>query len=197
MTLPDDIYLVKKYLTKEVIDLIVTEIRMFVEASNTFEDRNGYIGNTFNWYSPPSCEALMVNLQNFVEKKVKTKLYPTYSYARIYNHGSELKKHKDRKSSEYAVTCCLSKKSPYLFTIDDGNNLHHFDLDVGDILIFPGRKYFHWRDKYNGEEHIHCFLQYVNANGPLSEFKYDTRPCLGVNYEFTDQKVKDEMIGGY
>jgi hypothetical protein len=197
MTLPSDVHLIKNYLHKDVVSLLLSEIRLFTNASNVFGDTSGYVDNTFNWYSPPGCEALMVNMKEFVEKTIGLNLHPTYSYARIYKNGSELKKHLDRRSSEHVVTCCLYKELPYPITIDDGKKLHHIDLDVGDVLIFPGRKYFHWRDKYQGEEHIHCFLQYVNANGELAEFKYDTRPCLGSNYQFTEQKVKDEMIGGY
>lgn len=197
MILPKDVHLIKNHINKDVVSLLLSEIRMFVEASKIFGDSSGYVDDTFNWYSPPGCEALMLNQKQFVEEKIGLNLYPTYSYARIYNKGSELKKHLDRKSSEHVVTCCLYKESPYPITIDDGDNLHHIDLEVGDILIFPGRKYFHWRDKYQGKEHIHCFLQYVDADGSLADYKYDTRPCLGSNYQFTDQKVKDEMIRGY
>ena len=197
MTLPNDVHLVKNHLHKDVVSLLLSEIRIFVKASDIFEDRSGHVDDTFNWCSPPGCEALMINLKQFVEEKIGLNLHPTYSYARIYQEGSELKKHLDRKSSEHVVTCCLYKESPYPITIDDGDTLHHIDLEVGDILIFPGRKYFHWRDKYQGKEHIHCFLQYVDADGSLADYKYDTRPCLGSNYQFTDQKVKDEMIRGY
>ena len=187
----------KNYLSKEITSLIVTEIKIFKECCDYFGDKSCYMENSFNWYSPPSCEALLINLKPAIEEILNLTLYPTYSYARIYYTNGELKKHLDRKSSEYVATCCLHKETYYPITIDDGDKLHHIDLNIGDVLIFPGRKYYHWRDKYEGKEHIHCFLQYVNANGQLAEYKYDTRPCIGANYQFTSQKTKNEMMESY
>jgi len=193
MSLPSDIIYLKNFLRDDLRKLIVSEIEIFMTCSNHFGDVSGYVDNSFNWYSPPSCEALMLNLLPQIERSTNLKLYPTYSYARVYKKGSELKKHLDRKSSEIAVTCCLERTEPYEFHIDDGTTVHSFDMKVGDVLIFPGRKYYHWRNKYYGSKHIHCFLQYVNADGDLKEYKYDTRPYLGFNYEFTSEQVKNEM----
>ena len=63
MTLPNDVHLVKNHLHKDVVSLLLSEIRIFVKASDIFEDRSGHVDDTFNWYSPPGCEALMINLK--------------------------------------------------------------------------------------------------------------------------------------
>ena len=39
-----------------------------------------------------------------MQKKQDYNLIPTYSYARIYKNGDELKRHKDRPSCEISTT---------------------------------------------------------------------------------------------
>ena len=52
-------------------------------------------------------ETLLLACQPKMEKLTGIKLNPTYSYARIYKMGDELKRHKDRFSCEISTTMNL------------------------------------------------------------------------------------------
>lgn len=150
--------------------------------------------NTFARYSPLMMEALSVWLQPKIEEAVNMKLYPTYSYARIYYQGSELQKHFDRESSEVTVSVCLQKDVDWpLYVKNSEGTVHQIDLEVGDLGIYCGRKHEHWRDPLPGKKQIQAFLQYVDANGASSWLKWDTRPVLGMPFEYAADNVQNEI----
>lgn len=151
------------------------------------------VPGAFAMYSPICFESLSVYLHSKIEEVVCKQLYPSYTYARIYTKGCELKYHKDRSSSEYSVSCCISKDVdwPLYFEYDDG--IIPVELEVGDIVVFQGHQYFHWRKPYTGDEQIMGFLQYVDVNGDWKHYKYDGRPMLGAPFETAHPEVHEEM----
>lgn len=150
--------------------------------------------NTFARYSPLMMEALSIWMQPVIEEAVEMKLYPTYSYARIYYKGSELQKHFDRETSEVSVSVCLQKDVDWPLYVENSEGvIHQLDLEVGDIAIYSGRKHKHWRNPLPGEKQIQAFLQYVDANGTSAWLKWDTRPVLGMPFESADFRVQDEI----
>lgn len=151
--------------------------------------------NSFARYGPMCFEALSVYLLPVVEKAVGKKLYPVYSYARIYYTGSRLDPHFDRSSSEISVSVCIEKDQEdwALFIKSNQGVTHEIHLDQGDIVIYQGNAQEHWRNTFTGKKQIQCFLQYVDADGPLSWLKWDTRPSLGLPYDYVGPEVKSEV----
>jgi hypothetical protein len=151
--------------------------------------------NSFARYAPLCFEALSVYLLPAVEKAVGEKLYPVYSYARIYYTGSRLDPHFDRSSSEISVSVCIEKDSEDwpLFIKSAQGTTHEINLNQGDIVIYKGNAQEHWRNEFTGRKQIQCFLQYVRADGPASWLKWDTRPSLGLPYDYVGPAVKSEV----
>ena len=56
------------------------------------------IPNTFSCYADNVMETLLVKVLPVMQQETGLNLCPTYSYARLYKHGDELKRHKDRHS---------------------------------------------------------------------------------------------------
>ena len=142
------------------------------------------VENSFSWYSPLCFEALSDTLiKDIVEKETQTAVFPTYSYARIYYTGAEMLPHIDRSSSEISVSLCVdvdaNTDSWNLFVKDKNSNIIEVVQEPGDIIIYKGHELAHWRNIYSGNEQINAFMFYVNATGPRSELKYDTRELLG------------------
>jgi hypothetical protein len=52
-------------------------------------------------------KTLLLKVKPVMEEKTKLNLIENYSYARIYQKGNELKKHKDRFSCEISTTLNL------------------------------------------------------------------------------------------
>jgi len=122
-------------------------------------------------------DTLLQDLLPHIEKYSGKRLYPTYSYARLYSPGDELKKHKDRPSCEISVTLTLGFDGEVWPIFIEGNQI---DMQIGDAVLYRGMEVEHWREPYKqGKWQAQVFLHYVDADGPHAEWKYDKREKLG------------------
>jgi len=145
-------------------------------------------------------ETLMDLSTPVVEQNVGKKLYPTYSFLRVYDKGSDLKIHIDRESCEYTVALCLGsspKDKPYEIFLgeeDDNSDYKYFDSDgnykrvkidhkfkmiENNAVIFQGMDKLHWREECYHDHYITVFLHYVDQEGPFKDYRYDKRNFLG------------------
>jgi hypothetical protein len=129
-------------------------------------------------YGHSVTEALLLTIQPFVENFTNKKLYPTYSYSRIYYNGAVLEKHTDRPSCQYSATVCIDN-DPEPWAIFMGGN--EVMLEPGDIVCYKGCEIEHWRERYQGRQQIQVFLHYVDQQGEYADFKFDGRPMLGLS----------------
>jgi hypothetical protein len=141
-------------------------------------------------------ETLMLKCQPEMEKVTGLKLYPAYTYARIYKKGDELKRHKDRFSCEISTTMNLAgddwpiylepdpKKGgikPGVGYVSDNTKGIKVDLKPGDMLVYSGCELEHWREKFKGKECVQVFLHYNNRKTPgAKDNMFDKRPHLGL-----------------
>jgi len=134
------------------------------------------IPNTYSHYADPVMETLLVKVLPIMKNETGLDLCPTYSYARAYKKGDELKKHKDRPSCEISTTIHLGGE-PWPIFIENNKVL----LDVGDMLVYSGCELEHWREPFEGEICGQVFLHYNHVNGPFAEGnRFDKRPMLGI-----------------
>lgn len=114
-------------------------------------------------------------------------LLPTYSYARIYRKGEELKIHTDRPACEISATITLGfdeNSWPIFFNNEDVlDNSNPLITDVGDAVLYKGTEIYHWREQFQGEWQCQVFFHYVDADGPYKDEKYDGRETLGTPAE--------------
>jgi len=134
------------------------------------------IPNTYSHYADQVMETLLVKMLPVMKKHTGLDLCPTYSYARAYKKGDELKKHKDRPSCEISTTINLGG-DPWPIFIEGTKVL----LEVGDMLVYSGCDLEHWREPFEGNICGQVFLHYNHVNGPFAEKnKFDGRPMLGL-----------------
>ena len=187
--------IVKNAVSLEMCEFLSLEFSMMEKVCTTLypdEDFTDLCPNSFARYSPVMFEALSVKLLPLIEKATSKKLAPTYSYARIYYTGSDLSVHKDRQSSEVTISICVEKDAVDwpLFIKQDNDTVLEVLLDVGDLVIYSGRKNEHWREPFKGSRQVQCFLQYVDINGADACLKWDTRPCLGLPFEYASPELR-------
>ena len=160
------------------------------------EEAAGQIPNTYSQFSNIALETLMLKCQPAMEKVTGLKLYPAYTYARIYKKGDELKRHKDRFSCEISTTMNLGGDDwpKYLSPnenvgIPDGKKITttsqakgiKINLKQGDMLVYSGCELEHWREKFKGKECIQVFLHYNTRQTPgAKDNMFDKRPHLGL-----------------
>jgi hypothetical protein len=167
----------------------------FENIIGNYEGKNDQIPGTYSHYGNIVMETLLLKCQPEMEKVTGLKLYPAYTYARIYKKGDILKRHKDRFSCEISTTMNLggdpwpiyldptntdipSENEPYEVI---GNKGVKVDLKPGDMLVYSGCELEHWREKFKGKECVQVFLHYNNRKTiGAKDNMFDKRPHLGL-----------------
>jgi hypothetical protein len=143
-------------------------------------------------------DKLLDALTPYFEEKLGLKLYPTYSYARLYNQqGEELKNHRDRPACEISATLTLGFEGNvwpiYMGDHEDKTNSSKIDMAIGDAVMYRGCDKWHWREPYfEGQWQAQVFLHYVDQEGPHAEWKYDKRESLGISKTIQNNNGFDE-----
>ena len=142
------------------------------------------IPETYSHYADVAMETLLEKLKPLMEKESGLKLNETYSYARIYKKGDELKRHKDRYSCEVSTTLNLGGDEWPIYlepSGEEGKEGIKVILNQGDMLVYKGCDVEHWREKFEGKNCGQVFLHYNDASDEKAEQnKYDGRPFLGL-----------------
>ena len=155
------------------------------------------VPGAYSVYADFVMETLLMKVLPVMKEKTGMDLIPTYSYARVYQTGSELKRHKDRPSCEISTTLNLGGDPWPIFidptgsnnVIDEYKNIHkpgappgvEITLEPGDMLMYSGCELEHWRKPFQGKLCGQVFLHYNHANGRFAKSNlYDKRPMLGL-----------------
>ena len=204
--------IIKQAISKDLATFIANYFRMQKQVYDTckaaryfspfesilgfYEESDGQIPNTYSQYANMAMETLMLKCQPDMEKATGLKLYPAYTYARIYKKGDELKRHKDRFSCEISTTMNLGGDDWPIYLEPNsklGGVIEGFgyvskntkgvkvDLKPGDMLVYRGCELEHWREKFKGKECVQVFLHYNNRKTPgARDNMFDKRPHLGL-----------------
>lgn len=131
-------------------------------------------------YGDPLTDALLEKVRDRVEQATGLRLWPTYSYFRVYQSGNLLKAHRDRPSCEVSMTVNLGMDAdePWPIWIAGPMGTASVALQPGDGLVYRGCDCFHWREPFPGNHLAQLFLHYVDRDGPNAEWKFDKRPAL-------------------
>ena len=154
-------------------------ISPFTEYFGVWNDTQ--VLETYSHYADIVMETLLQKVKPIMEKESGVKLIETYSYARIYKKGDELKKHRDRYSCEISTTMNLGGDEWSIYLEPDIK----VNLKPGDMLMYRGCELEHWREKFEGEDCAQVFLHYNDAsNKEAEQNKFDGRPMIGLPSHF-------------
>ena len=139
-------------------------------------------------YADPVMEHLLERVRPAIEDATGLRLFPTYSYVRVYRHGDALARHSDRPSCEISVSVNLGqeppgtpgKSVPWPLWIAGPAGQTAVRLNPGDALLYRGIECEHWRDAFEGTRLAQVFLHYVDESGPHREWRFDKRKSLGL-----------------
>ena len=193
---------IKNFLPQPVLSLVENYCLLKYANQYSFENIDSQTNSLVGEYGDVLMESILDISTSVIEKNVNKSLFPTYSYFRIYDLGSDLKFHLDREACEYTVALCISaspsdkpyniyigekdKTSNYKYLNGETNSYeplkinHTFPMLPNDALIFKGREALHWREQCENDYYMTVFLHYVDANGEFKDYKFDKRTSLGV-----------------
>jgi len=191
---------IKEFLPKQILNLVYSYSIIKFSNKKKFEI-DSQTNSLISEHGDFLMETLMDMSTPVVEQNVGKKLFPTYSFFRIYDKGSDLKVHTDRESCEYTVALCLGADpvdQPYEIFVgeedessdykyyDDKKNFNRYRIDYkfpmlpNNAVIFKGMEKIHWREICTHDHFMTVFLHYVDQEGPYKEFRFDKREMLGV-----------------
>jgi len=184
-------------LQRDAVDWMVKHNK--VNPANPFigERTDKQVLGAYSKYADWVMETLLMFMIPIMKAKTGMELLPTYSYTRLYEKGNKLRRHKDRPSCEVSTTLHLGGDPWPIFldptggnfVIDEFKELHkpgapkgvRVDLKIGDMLIYSGCDFEHWREPFQGNICSQVFLHYNHANGPFAQTNFlDKRPILGI-----------------
>ncbi|MDR3697530.1 hypothetical protein [Mucilaginibacter sp.] len=144
------------------------------------------VPGAITYYKEPFFEQLLIYILPEIELYTGYELYKTYSYARYYHLGDELKPHTDRKACEITVSLTLGYEGrPWPLWIQDRKqNAHAFSLAAGDAVIFKGIELLHWREQNTYGDCGQVFLHYVDKNGPYADEVDDKLKRSGKQHQY-------------
>jgi hypothetical protein len=168
------------------------------DMHGTWED--GQVNGAYAIYADHVMETLLVKTLPVMKERTGLDLIPTYSYARVYEKGAILERHKDRPSCEISTTLNLGGDLwpiylspienlgiPEIYggkkgiTVSSNAKGIPINLKPGDMLIYSGCELEHWRNSFEGDICGQVFLHYNHANGRFAKTNlYDKRPLLGI-----------------
>ena len=157
-------------------------ISPFIEYLGVWNDEQ--VPGTYSHYADFAMETLLKKLKPQVEQHTGRSLYETYTYARAYQYGNYLRRHKDRESCEISSTLNLGGDSwPIYLDPTGGTNNEGVEviLRPGDMLLYKANFVEHWRYSFTGTSCVQVFLHYMDVKTDGAEDnKYDRRPFLGL-----------------
>lgn len=185
----------KNFLDKTNCQQLTNELKRLVNERQTIKDEQCPLSDAV--HGSEVFDSLLEQLLPHFENASGLKLYPTYSYARLYSkHGEELKNHRDRPACEISATITLGFEGDvwaiYMGDHEDKTNGTKIEMDVGDAVMYRGMDKWHWREPYfEGKWQAQVFLHYVDQNGPHAEWKYDKRESLGLSKTIKPKNFDD------
>jgi hypothetical protein len=128
-------------------------------------------------YGDPIMEMLLQRMLPVVEQATGVKVFPTYSYFRVYRLGDELARHTDREACEVSMSISLGPHpiTPWPLWIEGPCGVRACELAPGDAVLYRGIDCAHWREPFVGEFAAQVFLHYVDQEGPNQAWKHDKR----------------------
>ena len=161
---------------------LTAELNRLVAENKTTKDEQCPLSEAI--HGTVTFDKLLEDLLPHFEKHCGKKLYPTYSYARLYKTGEELKVHRDRPACEISATVTLGFSGKqwaiYMGDQEDKSDGNEILMAIGDAVLYRGMDKHHWREKFEGEWQAQVFLHYVDADGEHADQKFDGRESLGL-----------------
>jgi predicted 2-oxoglutarate/Fe(II)-dependent dioxygenase YbiX len=186
----------KDFLHKDSCAELTQQLKLLVEQQKTTKDAQCQLSDAIGGTSV--FDKLLVDLLPHFELASGRKLYPTYSYARLYAPNDELVIHTDRESCEISATITLGFEgdvwSIYMGDADK-QNASKIDMEIGDAVLYYGMTKHHWREKYTeGKWQAQVFLHYVDANGKYADWKFDKREKLNLPSKEINQWIYTDIL---
>jgi hypothetical protein len=163
---------VPEFISKDEAQSLAKEFKAHSEKFNLQGDPQA--PNSTSMYNFLPFVRLLVEKVPEASALLGEKVLPTYTYARVYKHGSVLERHRDRPACEISFTINLNKDTDWPIWFQRPDESETFvELNNGDAVLYLGCQSDHWRTKFEGQEYTQLFMHYVRSFGVKSWAYFD------------------------
>tara|TARA_R100001510_G_C7614476_1_gene177088 strand:- start:302 stop:907 length:606 start_codon:yes stop_codon:yes gene_type:complete len=190
----------ENFLPEQIVSVLYNY--MILKSANHKDWTNdpGSTKSLIGYYGDTLMETILDMSTSVVAQALNKKLWPSYSYVRVYDKDSYLPVHSDREGSEFVLCLGLGgspndKSYPiYIGEIDESQDYVYYDTKNKEVplkieskfemvqnnaILFSGQEKVHWRTKCQHDHFISLFMFYVDQDGKHADQKYDGRTNLG------------------
>ena len=163
----DNNYLhIPNFISKEEANSLASELIEYSKLPGNTMTNDPLLPNALYKYNYLPFLKFLVKKMSHASKILQEDILPTYAITRIHGHNSCLYKHVDRPACEISLSINLKKDAdwPFFLLKPNGEEIS-VELNQGDAVMYLGTTAFHWRDAYQGQEHVQLVLHYVRAEG--------------------------------
>jgi len=168
----DNYLVVPNFISSNKAKQLAEDFKTYADTSNLKEDSQ--VSGCKSKYDYVSFVELLCEKTTTVSQLIGETVVPTYSYARIYQHGNELKPHVDKCHCEISLTVNLDCDEPWAIWIETPKKVkREVVLNRGDAMLYLGIEGAHWREPFKGTYCNQVFLHYVRSRGPYFSSYFD------------------------
>lgn len=141
--------------------------------------------HTYGKGSDPFGLSLLESISPIVSDILEKEVLPSYSYTRVYEKGTRLIPHRDRKACEISMSITLAnfpnntkEENFYISENNDESDALKMTINTGDALMFFGSThtnngFYHWRDETDSDHIMQIFLHWVYKDGEFQDYAYE------------------------
>lgn len=193
-TIKDGYILVHNFIDMNKAIELGKEFKEYVEKNNLSGDSQ--VNDSYCCLNYISFLELLCDKTSEVSSLIGETVLPTYTYARVYKKSNILERHIDRNACEVSLTVHFYGDQSWKFYIkaNDGE-IKEIILNPGDALLYFGCENEHWRNEYEGEYYVQCFLHYVKSRGNNHNCYFDRNNKFKDNYELKEYiKIYENIV---
>jgi len=184
-----------------VVDNFFTDIQSeyyMSQVANSISEREMLLGQnmgagygvhpmTWNVNSHPIWESVMWSCLTEVERLTDERLFPIYSYQRVYLKGSNMQHHSDHPWCQISITVNLGGSEPYPLYVTDLETKKSVEIiqKPGQAVLYLGHNTSHYREEFKGDWYSQLFLHYVIDNEQNEQF-FRFNPTIN-NFQLKDK----------
>lgn len=187
----------RKFLSEDLLNYLTDSFKVAMQFGSLHPCADGKCpvtplsnGLPKDGYSLPFTELLLPLAKNRLEKVIRKKLIPSYSYIRVYGKGCYLIKHIDRPACEYSVTLTLFNDTgtvwPFFVQSPKLEEPTEIMANTGDAIIYKGTEIPHWREQLetlkNSGIVVQIFLHFVDEEGMYTDHAFDKINRIKMNW---------------
>jgi hypothetical protein len=167
-TLENNNYIfIDNFITKKEAEDLYKQFKKDIKSHPNEFKKDTQCPKSFSIYNYRPFLELLTNKTSYISELIGEPVLPTYTYARLYQKGEVLAKHKDRPSCEISVTLNIGGDKDWeIFFTKPNKEQVSVNINQSQAALYLGCESEHWREAFKGKEYAQVFLHYVRSNGP-------------------------------